>query len=500
MLLERMVTLPQLDTALEEPLYRQLYQYYREEILSGRLSRGERIPPTRELAGQLGLNRATVASAYELLETEGLIRGHVGRGSFVEGPGVDVALSPLSWPERLADPLIAETAAPALLSSADAISFTSARPADELFPLDEFRASCAEVIGGAQAAEILQLGSPQGFGPLRAHLLGQARRQDQARPADDVIVTSGCQQALDLLQRLLTTAGDTVLVEDPVYPGLRNVFIRAGVRVVGVPVGAQGLDLEALDRLVARERPRLLVVTPNFQNPTGTTLPLPARESLLRMAAGAGLPVVENDIYGELRYQGEALPTLKALDSAGLVVQIKSFSKITFPGLRVGWILAPGIVIERLAELKQWTDLHSDQLSQAVLLRFAESGRLAAHCRRMVEAGAERLRAVLAACERHLPGGSYWTRPQGGMNLWVRLPEPMDASDLLGRAVRENVSYLPGRYFAVGRPDPGAFRLSFAGLTPEKIEKGLRILGSIFEKDRASGRELRRGAPAPAIV
>jgi 2-aminoadipate transaminase len=131
--------------------------------------------------------------------------------------------------------------------------------------------------------------------------------------------------------------------------------------------------------------------------------------------------------------------------------------------------------------MKQLTDLHSDQLAQAVLLRFAESGRLDQHRLRMVEAGAERLRAVLDACERYLPEGSHWTRPRGGMNLWVRLPEPLDAANLLAAAERENVSYLPGRYFAVGRPDPGSFRLSFAGITPVKIEKGLRILGSVFE-------------------
>ncbi len=494
-----MLTQPQLDASLEEPLYRQLYLHFRDEILSGRLTRGEKIPPTRELAGQLGLNRATVASAYELLENEGLIRGHVGRGSFVDGSAASTS-GPLRWADRLADPLLAEVPAPSPDGGPGSISFTSSRPADDLFPLDEFRATCAEVISGPEAAHLLQLGVPQGFEPLRAHLLAEARHDHLARPGDDIIITSGCQQALDLLQRLLTTAGDTVLVEDPIYPGLRNVFLRAGVRVVGVPLGAQGLDLDSLDRLIARERPRLLVVTPNFQNPTGATIPLPAREALLQLTAAVGIPVIENDIYGQLRYQGDPLPTLKALDSTGAVIQIRSFSKIAFPGLRVGWVLGASILIERLAELKQWTDLHSDQLSQAVLLRFAQSGRLDAHRRRMVEAGRERLRAVLAACDRYLPAGSDWTRPQGGMNLWVRLPEPLDASDLLARALRQKVSFLPGRYFAVGRPDPGAFRLSFAGLPPDQIDQGLRILGSICEEDRVRGRDFRRDAPAPAIV
>lgn len=494
-----MLSLPQLDPSSSEPLYRQLYVYFREEIVSGRLMRGEKIPPTRELAGQLGLNRTTVAAAYELLEQEGLIRGHVGRGSFVAGPA-SMERAGIRWQDRFVSEGILETNLPAPVVGAGGVSFTAARPAAQLFPLREFRASCAEVIAGKAAADILQLGSPQGYAPLRRYLLAEARTQGVARESDDLIVTNGCQQALDLLQRTLTSAGDIVAIEDPIYPGLKNVFLRSGVRVAGIPVGAQGIEVEQCERLFQRERPRVVVVTPNFQNPTGTSMPLAARRQFLSIAREAGVMVVENDIYGDLRYQGEALPTLKQLDETGDVVQIKSFSKIAFPGLRVGWAVAPRILIQRLAEEKQWTDLHSDQLAQAVLLRFAESGRLEAHRKRMLSAGAERLRAVLAACERHLPEGSHWTRPQGGMNLWVRLPEPLDASDLLTRVVREDVAYLPGRYFAVSRHEPGSLRLSFAGLPPDEIESGLSILGKVFRSEVERAGATMREEPAPAIV
>lgn len=487
-----MQPLPQFDHSSDEPIYRQLYSFVREAILSGRLAPGERIPPTRELAGQLGLNRTTVASAYELLETEGLIRGHVGRGSFVAGPPpLD---SSITWDERFLSATLADPPIPALPRGADTISFTSARPAEDLFPIDEFRAACLEVVQGGEAAAILQLGSPFGYAPLRRHLLAGA-------PAhDDLLITNGCQQALDLLQRLFTQPGDAVLVEDPIYPGLKNVFARAGVRTVGVPVGPDGIDVEALPRLIARERPRLLVVTPNFQNPTGVTMPLPARQALLKIARTAGLVLIENDIYGDLRYQGEPLPTLKQLDESGDTLQIKSYSKLAFPGLRVGWITGPHPVIVRLADLKQWIDLHSDQLSQAVLLRFSESGRLATHRQRMIEAGTERLHAVLAACQQYLPAGSRFTRPQGGMNLWVRLPEPLDSTALLPRAQALGVSYLPGRYFAVSRTEPGALRLSFAGLPPDRIERGLRILGSLFVEEVERMRSARSAGLAPAIV
>lgn len=485
-----MIPLPQLDPSSEEPLYKQLHGILRDAIVSGRLARGERIPPTRELAGQLGLNRATVSAAYELLEQEGLLRGHVGRGSYVAGEAESAGLK---WDEIL--PPLGDAVRPA--AGAEGISFATARPSEQLFPLDEFRATINEVMDSREAACILQLGSPYGYAPLRRHL---RERSGVVRESDDVLVTNGCQQALDLITRTLVSAGDTVLLEDPVYPGLRNVFQRAAVRAVGVPMGFDGLDMEAVARMLVRERPRLLVVTPNFQNPTGLTMGLAARQALLKAAREARVIVVENDIYGDLRYAGEALPSLKELDATGDVIQLRSFSKIAFPGLRVGWVLGPRAVLARLAEAKQWSDLHTDQLAQAVLWRFAESGRLESHRRRIVEAGVERLRAVLAACEKHLPAGSRFTRPQGGMNLWVRLPEPLDASVLLERAARAGVTYLPGRTFAVSRPEPGGLRLSFAGLTPENIRAGLSVLGEVFRSEwERVGRE-KRGEPASAIV
>jgi 2-aminoadipate transaminase len=485
-----------LDVSLEVPLYRQLFEQLREHIVSGRLSKGERLPATRELAGMLGLNRATVSAAYELLESEGLMKGHVGRGSFVGGASSNGSRMP--WDQ------LGETSAtqdmPSFSLGAEGISFASSRPAEDLFPLDEFRETCDEVIRSSAAATILQLGSPLGYAPLRQYLLNDAHRDGTAREGDEVAITSGCQQALDLLHRVLVRPGDAVLIEDPVYPGLKSVFAAGGARLIGVPVGPNGIDAGALESLLEKERPRLLVVTPSFQNPTGTTIPLAARKTLLRAARQAGTIIIENDIYGPLRYEGDPLPALKELDEDGDVVLLGSFSKVAFPGLRVGWILAPAPLIARVREAKQRCDLHSDQLSQAVLFRFAESGRLATHQQRVLDAGGKRLAAVLEACEAQLPAGSRWTKPQGGMNLWVRLPEPLDASELLARAERAGVNYLPGKYFAVSRVEPGALRLCFAGLSPDRISEGLAILGEVFGSELERVRAARRAAPMPALV
>jgi 2-aminoadipate transaminase len=499
---------PALNSNSEIPLYRQLFEHIALQIRSGELTQGERLPATRELAGQLGLNRTTVSAAYELLETEGLISGQVGRGSFVTGlpPVLGTArelaahapASPgVNWPQLLerGDQGLSAQAGPV---GRDVISFVMSRPSRELFPLDDFRASCEAVLARHDLADILQLGSPSGYEPLRRYLLDGARAQGLATAGDDLIVTNGCQQALDLIARTLLRTGDVVAVEDPVYPGLKSLLTGMGVRLAGIPVGADGIDLPQLERVLSRERPRLLVVTSNFQNPTGATLPLASRRALLQAARSAGVPVVENDAYGELRYEGEPLAAIKQLDDQSGTVLLRSFSKVSFPGLRVGWALGPKALIDRMRHAKESSDLHTDQLSQAVLLEFAESGRLAAHRACMLEAGATRLSATLEACREHLPPGARWTRPQGGMNVWVRLPEPLDAAQLVPRAQKEGVAYLPGRYFAVSRQDAGALRLSFAGLPPERIRHGLAILGRIFagELEAAS----LNYEPAPAMV
>ena len=236
-----MVNISQLDEGSEVPLYRQLYGRIAESIHNGQLKNGQRLPATRELAVQLGLNRTTVSAAYTLLEEQGLLKGHVGRGSFVN----------FSTP------------------TADLISFASSRPAEEHFPLADFQETCREVISGREASSILQLGSPIGYGPLRQYLLDEARLTGEAGPDDDVLITNGCQQALDLLQRAIVSAGEGVVVEDPVYHGLKNVFVRGGARLFGVPMGDNGVDLDQLGRVLVRERPKVLLVTSNFQNPTG---------------------------------------------------------------------------------------------------------------------------------------------------------------------------------------------------------------------------------------
>jgi 2-aminoadipate transaminase len=483
---------PALDSNSDTPLYRQLYEQLAAKIRSGECPRGDRLPATRELAGLLGLNRTTVSAAYEMLEAEGLIAGKVGRGSFVTGEAEPAAA--IHWNSLLDRTDLAPHTAAAGFGKEE-ISFAMARPSRELFPLDDFRASCAAVLNHDDLGDVLQLGSPSGYEPLRRFLLDLARREGVAGSADDLLITNGCQQALDLIGRVLLRPGDAVAVEDPIYPGLKNLLAGMGAQLIGIPVGAEGVEIPHLARVLDRSRPRLVLVTPNFQNPTGATLPLASRLALLEAAHTAGVPVVENDPYGDLRYQGSPVASLKQTDPHGSTVLLRSFSKVSFPGLRVGWAVGPKPLIDRMRQAKEASDLHSDQLAQAVLLEFAQSGRLESHRQRIVASGAERLQATLDACREFLPAGSRWTRPEGGMNLWLRLPEPLDAAELLPKVQKDGVAYLPARYFSVSRLEPGALRLSFAGLEPEQIRKGIQILGRAVAAELAATHE-----PAPAMV
>jgi 2-aminoadipate transaminase len=365
-----------------------------------------------------------------------------------------------------------------------------------MFPLAEFRQCCREVLESANLRTLMQLGSPGGYEPLRRYLLARAVERGIARGSDDILITNGCQQALDLLRRALIRTGDKVALEEPVYPGLKNLLLEAGAELVGVPVNGDGVDLPSLQRALAGGA-KVVILTPSFQNPTGATIPAGHRATICGMARAAGAALIENDIYSDLAYSsGDVPPRLKQLDPNTILMG--SFSKIAFPGMRVGWILAPRPVIARVTELKQLADLHTDHLSQAFLLRFAESGNLAAHQAKVVAAGKEKLRAVDEACRRCLRDCA-WRVPGGGMNLWVELPAGLDAVSLRGLAQQAGIDYLPGRYFSISRSLDSGLRLSFAGLEPDEIRRGIEILGALVRRSTES-RNSRAAQPALALV
>jgi 2-aminoadipate transaminase len=376
-----------------------------------------------------------------------------------------------------------------------AISFAHALPPPDLFPLDEFRRSVERVLR-KEGRQLLSLGAASGYEPLRRYLAGQmALSGIQAQP-DEVLITNGCQQSLDLIQRILVRPGDEVAIENPVYPGAISLFCGAQAKYASIPVGPRGLDLDVLEDVLAHRRPKLIYTVPSYHNPTGATMDLESRRRLLDIAARYRVPIVEDDIYRELRYDGAALPPLKSLDRHGLVIYINSFSKVGFPGLRVGWVHAPRIVIERLSALRRQSDFHTSLLVQAAIHDFAKHGALIKHIQRCRKAYALRRDAMLAALERQFPAEAVWNRPDGGLAVWVQLPETVQAARILMTASEQGVVFCPGELFYACGAQANRMRLAFSTAAPAQIEDGVRRLGAVIRSKLAGAKTQRWAAQA----
>jgi 2-aminoadipate transaminase len=499
------------------PLYVQLRDQLRALVNTGDLRPGDRIPASRELAVQLGVHRTTVANAYAELESEGLISGHVGRGTFICGETEARKIHPaplpsalngaLRWESLFADERGEETLN-RLMQAAPrgAISFVMARPATEFFPIEDLR-NCSNAVWRREGPEILQFGSSDGYAGLKEAVVSMLRAEGYEAADENLLITGGCQQALDLLCKAFLRPGDTVLIENPTYPGVLAVFAGSRVQIQGVPVRTDsglgmtpGVDVSAIEAVLMQNRVKMIVLTPDFHNPTGTTLPVSERRRLLEISGRFQVPIIEDHIYARLRARGERVPSLKQLDRSNLVIQVDSFSKIAFPGLRVGWIVAPANVIDRLRLVKQSTDLHTGQLGQAILAEYMRRGLLTRHLERTRKAYSARLAALEQALERHMPPGTKWTRPEGGMCLWVELPPGFDASELLIHVRERGVLFSPGRYFYLQNPMPNTLRLGFAGLQERDIARGIATLADVLRIEMRKRQRTSRRAEMPRVA
>ncbi|MFF4320928.1 PLP-dependent aminotransferase family protein [Streptomyces sp. NPDC001568] len=366
----------------------------------------------------------------------------------------------------------------ALTERPGVISFAGGLPAPELFDTAGLRASYEAALSGPAAARALQYSTTEGAPELREAVAVRARARGLATTADDVLVTTGSQQGLALLAATLLEPGDTVLVENPTYLAALQCFGLAGARVVPVPCDARGLLPDALAEILVRERPKLLYTVPTFQNPTGRTLPGARRAEVAALAAHHGLWLVEDDPYGDLRYEGDHEPWLAAQPGAeDRTALLGSFSKVMAPGLRLGWLRAPAALRRAAVVAKQAADLHTSTVDQLAAAHYLAAHDLDAHVATVREAYRARRDALLAGLGGALPAGSEWNRPQGGMFVWARLPEGYDATALLKSAVAHDVAYVPGAPFFTGTPDPRTLRLSFTTHTPAEITEGLDRLG-----------------------
>lgn len=366
----------------------------------------------------------------------------------------------------------------------DIISLAGGWPDPALFPVEDLDEICHYILA-EKGKEALQYGITEGYPPLRRFLAERMATYGLATNEDNIVITAGSQQALDLIGRIFLDPGDAILLEKPSYVGAIQAWRTYGVKFVTVPLDDEGMRVDLLEEAIVENKPKFIYALPNFHNPAGVTLTLERRKRLVELANRYGVPIVEDNAYGELRYEGEHLPPLVVLDAergGGNVLYLGTFSKLIAPGLRLGWIVAPTEVARQVVLAKQGADLHTNSFGQVMVYEYCRRGLLQPHIEEIIATYRERRDAMLAALERHFPEGVRWTKPEGGLFLWVILPEGVDSVELLKEAVEEKVAFVPGTAFYADGTGHNTLRLTFATASPEMIEEGIKRLGKAIKK------------------
>jgi DNA-binding transcriptional MocR family regulator len=472
-----------------EALYLQVAQAVEEALRTGRLQVGDRLPAERELALDLGVSRTTVTGAYQELQARGILRGHVGRGTIVVGTPPDVRHAALPWAQRIAPVAIqAMQTAYAPEGRPDVIGFGVGLPDPGLYPVESLDALLDALPRGD--GSLYRPAPAWGDPVLRDVLAGWLRSRGIRAAPEEILVTTGGQQGLNVLARAFLTPGDVVLTESPTYPGAFLTFRWAGADVVGVPVDHDGVRVDALEEALARYRPKLVYLIPAFQNPTGAVLTAERRRRVLELALQYRVPIVESDLYGDLFFEQEPPASLRAQDACGVVIYQGGGSKLGLPGLRVGWLVTPTPVMAALTAAKTYEDLHTAALTQRLAAAFIGSPHAERHLAKLRIECRLRRDALVGALRQHcpqlrfrVPGGSYY--------LWATLPAPLTADALFPVALEHGVGVRPGSAFNPNGGGADQIRLCYAALPPDRIVEGARRLG------RAMGQVLARLGAEP---
>lgn len=477
--------LPPRDAAM--PAYRWLYESIRAGILQGRLRQGARLPATRELGRLYGLSRGTIISAFDQLTAEGYLEGRTGSGTYVSAVLPEAMFQAPRLKQRASTSSLKTTMhlseygkRAELFQTYEARpmrAFRANLPALDLFPVDLWAQLQAKVLRKA-STNLLMGCDPLGFPPLRRAIADYLSTSRGARcDWQQVAIVSGVQEALDITTRLLVEPGETICMEDPGYPGASAIFRAYGADVVPVPVDKDGLEVKRLPRKAVR----LLYVTPGHQFPLGVTLSLARRLELLEWASNSGALIFEDDYDSEFRFVGRPLPALQGLDRSDSVLFAGSFSKVLFPGLRLGYLVVPSRLRDRLEAAKSIINRHTPTLEQAVLCAFIEEGHFGRHIRRMRNIYAERCSLLIEESRKHLGNLLEFPNPHGGLQTAAWLASSFQADEVLRAAAKHNVELSPLSRYGAGRLPWQGFQVGFAALHPLEIRRGIERLVAAFE-------------------
>lgn len=475
-----------LDRDSEEPLYRQLIRQIKSQIDSGHLPIGTRLPASRELAEQINISRISVVNAYAELRAEGYLSAHAGRGTFVSKDSGNAPLRQANAAhhapdtEGLGDYSLRDMMR--LARKTGMINFSHGSPPPDFYPIQHLRDAINHVLE-RDGVNALGYEAPEGYAPLRATVRDYVSGLGIRCSAENVLITGGAQQAIDLVVQSLMGEGDTLVTSNPTYLGIVDIARARRVNVHAIPQDQDGIRIDLLENYLLENKPRLIYVMPSFHNPTGIVMPLHKRRQLLNLASEHGVPILEDAVYHELRFEGENVPLLKELDDRGVVLHVSAFTKIMLPGLRIGYVIANSRHLERLSRVKFAADISTSGLNQRAMHLMIQRGILAHQLERNNRELHRRRDAAIEAARKYFPEGTTWNHPEGGLYLWVRFPSSgATAAELFIQAVQKGVSFAIGNIFYANNYGSYHIRINYGLQRPDIIREGFMRIGQAWHE------------------